>query len=80
LIDTKGQSISTVAYIARVAVVFPLYNPTYSKLPESPRWLLVQRQYERAERVLRSMAKVNGAGLPADFDAKHINVVSTITA
>ena len=49
----------------------------YSKLPESPRWLLVQRKYELAERVLRSMAKVNGTDLPADFDVAHIDVVGT---
>jgi len=57
-------------------VAFFLGHGVCSMLPESPRWLLVQRKYESAEHILRSMAKVNGAELPPDFDVRHIDIVS----
>uniref|UniRef100_A0A1A9X3R8 Major facilitator superfamily (MFS) profile domain-containing protein n=1 Tax=Glossina brevipalpis TaxID=37001 RepID=A0A1A9X3R8_9MUSC len=36
-------------------------------LPESPRWLLAVNQPERAAKILKSMARVNGIPLPSNF-------------
>ncbi|KAI9582666.1 hypothetical protein GQX74_011883 [Glossina fuscipes] len=36
-------------------------------LPESPRWLLAVNQPERAAKILKSMARVNGVPLPSNF-------------
>ena len=47
-------------------------------LPESPRWLLVNKKYERAERAIRWIAKWNRKQLEADFDVREIEVVGTV--
>jgi hypothetical protein len=36
-------------------------------LPESPRWLLARGRYDEAEEVLKTMARVNGKVLPANY-------------
>ncbi|CAH0730021.1 unnamed protein product, partial [Brenthis ino] len=36
-------------------------------MPESPRWLLARGQFERAEVILKNMARINGKSLPANY-------------
>jgi len=37
-------------------------------IPESPRWLAVNRKYEEVTKLLRTICTVNGRKLPDDFD------------
>ncbi|XP_068618666.1 beta-alanine transporter-like [Battus philenor] len=36
-------------------------------MPESPRWLLARGQFEKAEIILKNMARINGKSLPANY-------------
>ncbi|CAK1585916.1 unnamed protein product [Parnassius mnemosyne] len=36
-------------------------------MPESPRWLLARGQFEKAEKILKDMARINGKSLPANY-------------
>ncbi|XP_049874210.1 beta-alanine transporter-like [Pectinophora gossypiella] len=36
-------------------------------MPESPRWLLARGQFEKAEVILKNMARINGKSLPANY-------------
>lgn len=44
-----------------------LYFFAFRVLPESPRWLLARGRFEEAEEVLKTMARVNGKVLPANY-------------
>ena len=45
-------------------------------LPESPRWLIVRQRYDKAERILRNMAKTNKKQLPDNFDLRQVDLES----
>lgn len=36
-------------------------------LPESPRWLLARGRFDEAEKILNTMARVNGRSLPPNY-------------
>ncbi|XP_004931685.2 beta-alanine transporter [Bombyx mori] len=36
-------------------------------MPESPRWLLARGQFDKAEAILKTMARINGKSLPANY-------------
>lgn len=50
-----------------VSVPFLLLFLCYKFIPESPRWLIAVHKYERAQKVLQKIAKVNGKTLDKDF-------------
>ncbi|XP_055628553.1 beta-alanine transporter isoform X2 [Toxorhynchites rutilus septentrionalis] len=68
--------LSGVVYIFRdwkslsLAVSLPLLMlfAFYYFIPESPRWLIARRQYERAAEVLTTMARLNGKTIPANYE------------
>ncbi|XP_047534605.1 beta-alanine transporter [Vanessa atalanta] len=45
-------------------ITFFLY---FWPMPESPRWLLARGQFEKAEIILKQMARMNGKSLPANY-------------
>ncbi|XP_046968728.1 beta-alanine transporter [Vanessa cardui] len=45
-------------------ITFFLY---FWPMPESPRWLLARGQFEKAENILKQMARMNGKSLPANY-------------
>ncbi|CAB0017896.1 unnamed protein product, partial [Nesidiocoris tenuis] len=49
-------------------------------LPESPRWLLARGRFDEAEKILKTMARVNGRSLPPDFimDLKYRIILDNI--
>src|SRR5882762_4423573 len=67
--------LATVAYFVRDWSNFALFTTLpfipfflfWWAMPESPRWLLAHGKYGAAEKVMRSMAGVNGKKLPVDY-------------
>ena len=49
-----------------------------SIIPESPRWLLVVGEEEKADKIIKRIAAINKKTLPPDFHAKHLIVVGTL--
>ncbi|VVD01760.1 unnamed protein product, partial [Leptidea sinapis] len=52
------------------SVPFFLYYLYWFILPESPRWLLMKERIEEANKVLQSIARVNGKPFPEDYANK----------
>ncbi|XP_041987765.1 beta-alanine transporter-like [Aricia agestis] len=50
---------STLPFVAFFVCIWPM--------PESPRWLLARGQFEKAEHILKRMARINGKSLPANY-------------
>ena len=48
---------------------------TYKIVPESPRWLVTQGRSKEAKDILIQVAKMNGAAVPQDIDAKLESVI-----
>ncbi|CAG9854103.1 unnamed protein product [Phyllotreta striolata] len=46
---------------------FLLLFLSWPLLPESPRWLMARGKFDKAERILQKMARINGKQLPNDF-------------
>ena len=44
----------------------------YRFLPESPRWLIMKKKYEKADIVLQQMANVNRRHFPVPFNYGNI--------
>lgn len=59
-----------------IAVSLPLVllYLCYTLIPESPRWLIAVRKYEKAFKVLQKIAKTNGTRLTKGFDDTFISV------
>ena len=45
-----------------------------SVLPESARWLIAQGKLDKAEKVMRKVAKVNGTNLPENVFTDEVEV------
>ncbi|XP_014370134.2 carcinine transporter isoform X1 [Papilio machaon] len=52
------------------SVPFFLYYLYWFVLPESPRWLLMRKRFEEANKILKSIARVNGKELPVEYTHK----------
>lgn len=52
------------------SVPFFLYYFYWFVLPESPRWLLMRKRFEEANKILKSIARVNGKELPVEYTSK----------
>ncbi|XP_045766774.1 beta-alanine transporter [Maniola jurtina] len=50
---------STLPFVCFFLYIWPM--------PESPRWLLARGQFEKAEVILKNMARINGKSLPANY-------------
>ncbi|XP_039755563.1 beta-alanine transporter-like [Pararge aegeria] len=50
---------STLPFVCFFLYIWPM--------PESPRWLLARGQFEKAEVILKKMARINGKSLPANY-------------
>lgn len=67
--------LSGIVYIFRdwraltLAVSIPLFLlfSCFFILPESPRWLLATRQYDKAANILNTIAKYNGKSVPSNY-------------
>lgn len=68
--------LSGIVYIFRdwraltFAVSIPLFLlfSCFFILPESPRWLLATRKYDKAAKILKKIAKYNGKSLPRNYE------------
>ena len=43
-------------------------------LPESPRWLLVNKRYAQADSAIRRIARMNNKTLPPSFNVAEVDV------
>ncbi|XP_049869757.1 carcinine transporter [Pectinophora gossypiella] len=70
--------LSGIAYLIRdwrtlslaTSVPFFFYYLYWFFLPESPRWLLMKDRLEEANKILKSIAKMNGKDLPEEYTTK----------
>lgn len=77
-----GLYLALCGYILRdhfwvqIALVIPMLFTIFLPLlvHESPRWLLTTGRYEKAEKVIREIAKTNGKTLPPDFNVKQVEI------
>lgn len=65
LLGVEGYFITDYRYL-QLAIVSPafFFISYWWLVPESARWLVTQRRFEQADKVLRRAAKMNGATLP----------------
>ncbi|XGW32192.1 hypothetical protein V3C99_010401 [Haemonchus contortus] len=65
LLAVEGYFITDYRYL-QLAIVSPavIFLSYYWLVPESARWLVTQRRYEEADKILQHAAKVNGETLP----------------
>ncbi|CAA9996793.1 unnamed protein product, partial [Nesidiocoris tenuis] len=69
------MALAVIAYLVRdwrqlalaTSVPFLTFFLYWWVLPESPRWLLARGRFDEAEKILKTMARVNGRSLPPDF-------------
>ncbi|KAF6202578.1 hypothetical protein GE061_002976 [Apolygus lucorum] len=69
------MALAVIAYLVRdwralalaTSVPFLTFFLYWWVLPESPRWLLARGRFDEAEKILNTMARVNGRTLPPDF-------------
>lgn len=77
-----GLYLSLCGYLLRdhfwvqIALALPMLLVVFMPLivHESPRWLLTTGRYERAEKVIRAIARTNGKTLPPDFNVKQVEM------
>ncbi|CAG9800802.1 unnamed protein product [Chironomus riparius] len=70
-------SLAGIVYMIRdwrmlsIAVSMPLLLlfMCYFTLPESPRWLVATHKYEKAAKVMKTIARFNGKTLPANYES-----------
>lgn len=68
--------LSGIVYIFRdwraltMAVSIPLFSlfSCFFILPESPRWLLATRKYDKAAKILKTIANYNGKSIPSNYE------------
>ncbi|KAK9502299.1 hypothetical protein O3M35_011097 [Rhynocoris fuscipes] len=53
------------------------YYFIFRVLPESPRWLLARGRFDEAEKILNTMARVNGRSLPPNY-IMDLKVISSL--
>ncbi|ETN69509.1 transporter, major facilitator family protein [Necator americanus] len=65
LLGVEGNFVTNYQHL-QLLITLPgiLFLSYWWLVPESPRWLVAQRSYEEADKILRRAAKINGVTLP----------------